>query len=349
MSALKTGRTQIQQTAAEAGLALNSANVELDPSGLAAPIVLPDGKIIYPTKVFGRPIHEVAVALIRAQTGRMSRGVRLIGPPGTGKSQSIRVIAHAIWTARGNEVEMRDGEPFYGLHEMSGGPSSDENSFKVEFVPDPSNPADVILIPSALIKAMEGDGETGEVCVIDEPNTIRDVALASLNGLFDGRGVLYDPTKGRNVVARPGFTCILSYNPGQVDATDLPDAWYSRFPAVIEVNSNWEALAKLGAPEKLVKAAKALDAKRFDADAGLVWTPQFRDIESLWRMMVDVEEERLGIALWISGVVEQVTTGKLTDAEASMATRMLDEAGYGELKVATGQPNLNGYPRAIAA
>ena len=37
---------------------------------------------------------------------------------------------------RGRAVETRSGEPFYGYAEMSGGPSSDEFTFRYEYVPD---------------------------------------------------------------------------------------------------------------------------------------------------------------------------------------------------------------------
>ena len=178
-------------------------------------------------------------------------------------------------------------------------------------------------------------------------NTIRDVALLSVNAVFDGRLALYLPATGETVTARPGFAAILAYNPGLVGATDIPDAWHSRFPAALEITSNWAALAHLGAPDRLVAEAAALDAQRA-GDDGLGWTPQFRDLESLWRMMTRVGE-RAAIAFFTSNLLEQVQAGKVQDAEAAAACRMLDQAGYAHLKVsATGRvPNLHGYPRAV--
>jgi len=183
---------------------------------------------------------------------------------------------------------MRRGEPFYGYVEMSGGPSSDEFTFKYEYVPDNDSPGEVKLIPAAFVEAMQH----GWVVMVDEVNTIRDVALLSLNGVLDGRLCLYLPAEGRTVSAAAGFAVLIAYNPGLVStgASDIPDAWHSRFPATIEVTSNWPALVKLGAPEELVKAAMALDAKRFDLETGLVWTPQFRDIEALSHMIELVGE-----------------------------------------------------------
>jgi hypothetical protein len=34
---------------------------------------------------------------------------------------------------------------------------------------------------------------------------------------------------------------LLAYNAGLVGASDIPDAWHSRFPATLEVTSNWPA------------------------------------------------------------------------------------------------------------
>jgi MoxR-like ATPase len=349
MSQILAARNQVKGVATDEG-GLDGVNTEettvaLD--GLADPIELPDGKVIYPTKVGGIPVHKIAAALLDMQDARKSKFLKLIGPPGTGKSQTTRAIAHHLWTdIRGKEVETRDGEPFYGLHEMSGGPSSDELTFKYEFVPDGEDASKVALIPSAFVKAMEA----GEVCVIDEPNTIRDIALLSLNGVFDGRAALYLPALGRVVTAQPGFACILTYNPGLVGASDLPDAWYSRFPAVIEITSNWAALEALGAPRDLVVAAAATDEKRHDPKNGLRWTPQFREIESLWDM-IQRTDERTAIGMWVSGLAEQVQTRKLQAAEAQEACRMLDAAGFTDLKVSETSrkiPNLHGYPRAIA-
>jgi hypothetical protein len=73
-----------------------------------------------------------------------SRFLRLVGPPGTGTSQSGRAIAYRLWTQRGRAVETRRGEPFYGFAEMSGGPSSDEFH-----APLPEPAAKSLTIPAA--------------------------------------------------------------------------------------------------------------------------------------------------------------------------------------------------------
>ena len=186
--------------------------------------------------------------------------------------------------------------------------------------------------------------------MIDEVNTARDVALLSINATLDGRLSLYLAAPGETVIARPGFAVLLAYNPGLVGATDIPDAWHSRFPATLEVTSNWAALAEIGAPEQLVAEAMRLDRQRMRGEDGLCWTPQFRDIESLWRMAVRVGE-RAALAFFASNLHEQVQAGKIQDVEAAAACRMLDQAGYGRLRVSatSGLANLHGYPRAVTS
>jgi hypothetical protein len=116
---------------------------------------LPDGKLIYPPRLHGEPIDRIACALLDMQQPSRSRFLRLVGPPGTGKSFLARAIAYRLWTERGHAVETRRGEPFYGYVEMSGGPSSDEFTFRYEYVPDSEHPGDVRLIPAAFVEAMQ--------------------------------------------------------------------------------------------------------------------------------------------------------------------------------------------------
>jgi AAA domain (dynein-related subfamily) len=347
VSAITTALAAIDEIGAEgeidAGATAPLDELELD--SVADPILLPDGKQIFPVKLFGEPIHEIAARLIDTRQPAASRFLRLTGPPGTGKSQLARCIAHKLWIDRGEQVIERHGNPFYGLVEMQPGPSSDEYFFRYEFVPAAERGGDVRLVDSAFVTAMR----EGWLVMIDEVNTARDVCLLSINGCLDGRLALYLPATAETVIAQPGFGVILAYNPGLVDAADIPDAWRSRFPATLEVTSNWPALAKLGAPEPLVTAAMRLDRLRMAGDDGLVWTPQYRDVESLAEMMRRVGD-RAAIAFFASNLHEQLTAGTIQAAEAAAACRMLDEAGYGHLRVGTTAKiaNLHGYPRAVA-
>ena len=346
MSAIDQALSTIDQIASEGDLAPDRPGDTLELSSLTDPIVLPDGKRIYPPSLHGTPVDELALALLDMQDPAASTFLRLIGPPGAGKSQIARAIAYRLWTGRGHSVTDRHGVPFYGFVELQPGPSSDEFFFRYDYVPVAGAGGQVKLVDSAFVQAMR----EGWVVMIDEVNTARDVALLSINATLDGRLSLYLAATGETVVAKPGFAVLLAYNPGLVGATDIPDAWHSRFPATLEVTSNWAALAQLGAPAPVVTEAMRLDRQRIAGEDGLGWTPQFRDIESLWRMSERVGE-RAALAFFASNLHEQVTAGKVQDAEAAAACRMLDQAGYGRYRVAatSGLPNLHGYPRAVTS
>lgn len=336
----------IDDVAAEGDLsAIHLDGISLDLDALADPILLPDGRLIYPPMMAGEPLHELACKLMDMGDPAASLFLRLTGPPGTGKSQIARAIAYALWTKRGREIEDREGVPFYGLVELQPGPSADELFFRYDFVPaEVGN--EIRLVPSLFVEAMRN----GWVVVIDEVNAARDVALLSINGVLDGRLTLHLPATSETVIAQPGFAVILSYNPRLVGGNDIPVAWRRRFPATVEVTSNWAALAKLGVPERLVKAAKSLDGQRFTNTGGVVWTPQFGDIQDLWKMMQRVGE-RPGIAFFISNLLERLDAGEIQPAEASAVTRMLDTAQYAHLKVSATGPiaNFEGYARAVTS
>jgi hypothetical protein len=305
-------------------------------------LVLPGKRLLYPPYLFGRPLHEVACELMDLEDPASSRFMRLIGPPGTGKSQIARAIAYEMWRRRGRKVETRHGAPFYGLIELQPGPSSDEFFFRYDYVPDKDDASRIRFVEAAFVEAMRN----GWLVVIDEVNTARDVALLSINGTLDGRLILYLPATGETVIAKPGFGVLLTYNPGLVGATDIPNAWYSRFPATIEVSSNWPALRLLGVKDQLVDAAQRYDDKRKAGE--LAWCPQFREIESL-HVMCERVGERTALSMFISSICEQVTTGQIQAEDAVAACRVLDEGGFRAYRVAedSSVPSFEGYPRAV--
>ena len=323
MSAITAALSQIDGVAAEGDLAPDpAAPLELETAG--EPILLPDGKRIYPPCLHGQPIDELALALLDMDDPAQSSFLRLIGPPGAGKSQIARAIAYRLWTGRGREVTDRHGAPFYGFVELQPGPSSDEFFFRYDYVPVAGAGGQVKLVDSAFVQAMR----EGWVVMIDEVNTARDVALLSINATLDGRLTLYLAATGETVVAQTGLCGPARIQPraGRRD----------RHPGrlALPVPRDARGDEQLGGARAARRASAAsdeamrLDRQRIAGEDGLCWTPQFRDIESLWRMSERVGE-RAALAFFASNLHEQVQAGKIQDAEAAAACRMLDQAGYG--------------------
>ena len=81
MSAITAALSQIDGVASEGDLVPDpAASLELEAAG--APILLPDGKRIYPPSLHGAPVDELALALLDMQAPAASTFLRLIGPPG---------------------------------------------------------------------------------------------------------------------------------------------------------------------------------------------------------------------------------------------------------------------------
>jgi hypothetical protein len=122
--AISAGLQQIDAVAAEGALDAGIRDsIEFDLDSVDDPIRLPGGRNIYPPRINGERLDDLAIALMDGDPAR-ARFLRLIGPPGCGKSFVARAIAHRMWTRRGKAIEQRFGEPFYGFVEMTPGPSS---------------------------------------------------------------------------------------------------------------------------------------------------------------------------------------------------------------------------------
>ena len=206
----------------------------------------------------------------------------------------------------------------------------------------------VRLVDSAFVQAMR----EGWVVMIDEVNTIRDVALLSINACLDGRLILYLPATGETVIASPGFACLLAYNPGLVGGAPPTSPTpgtrgsprHSRSPATGR-RSPSSAPRASSWPRRWRSTASGSPAR-----TGCPGHPSSATSRRCARMIERVGE-RAALAFFVSNLLEQVQAGKIQDAEAAAVCRMLDQAGYAHLKVsATGRvPNLHGYPRAVTS
>ena len=108
VSAINSALATIDRIGADGEMDANvTVQVSFDLDAVSDPIVLPDGKRIYPPLLFGEPIDEVACKLIDTENPAASRFLRLTGPPGTGKSQVARAIAYRLW--RGAAGRSRNG------------------------------------------------------------------------------------------------------------------------------------------------------------------------------------------------------------------------------------------------
>jgi hypothetical protein len=81
MSAITAALSQIDGVASEGDLAPEpAAALVLEAAG--DPILLPDGKRIYPPSLHGSPVDELALSLLDMNDPAASTFLRLIGPPG---------------------------------------------------------------------------------------------------------------------------------------------------------------------------------------------------------------------------------------------------------------------------
>ena len=346
MSAITAALSQIDGVAAEGDLAPDpAAPLELETAG--EPILLPDGKRIYPPCLHGQPIDELALALLDMDDPAQSTFLRLIGPPGAGKSQIARAIAYRLWTGRGREVADRHGAPFYGFVELQPGPVVGR-----------------VLLPLRLRpgRRRRRAGEAGRLGV-------RAGDARGLGG--DDRRGQHRPRRRAAVdqrhPRRAPHACISrrparpsSPSPGSRSCSPTTRGWSARptSPTRGTRGSRRRSRSRATGRRSRSSARRSRSSPRrcasiasgSPARTGSCWTPQFRDIESLWRMSERVGE-RAALAFFASNLHEQVSAGKIQDAEAAAACRMLDQAGYGRLRVSatSGLPNLHGYPRAVTS
>ena len=194
--------------------------------------------------------------------------LRLIGPPGAGKSQIARAIAYRLWTEPRPRGRATAAAPVLRLRGDAAAARPRTSSSSATSSPGRRRRRQVrarrLRVRAGDARGMGGDDRRGQ----HRPR--RRAAL--INATLDGRLALYLPATGETVIAQPGFAVLLAYNPGLVGATDIPDAWHSRFPATLEVTSNWAGAGRARRAEPLVtrgvRAGPPADRRRGRPDAG---------------------------------------------------------------------------------
>ena len=264
MSAITAALSQIDRVAADGDLVPDpAAPLELETAG--EPILLPDGKRIYPPCLHGQPIDELALALLDMDDPA-AVDVPAADRPARRGQEPDRPRDRLPPLDRPRPRRHRPARrPVLRVRRAAAGArrrTSSSSATTTSRSPAPAGRWQ--LVDSAFVQAMR----EGWVVMIDEVNTARDVALLSINATLDGRLTLYLAATGETVIAQPGFAVLLAYNPGLVGATDIPDAWHSRFPATLEVTSNWAALAELGAPARWSRRRCASTASGSPARTG---------------------------------------------------------------------------------
>ena len=203
--AIAAARQQIDDVAADGDLAADPPPPTSASSSTPSPspIVLPDGKRIYPPRAARRADRRARLrAAGHAGPRPLDASCAWSARPATGKSQIARAIAYRLWTDRGRAVENRHGAPFYGFVEMQPAArprtsSSSATSTSPIAEHRRRGPARRLRVRQAM--------RDGWVVMIDEVNTVRDVALLSINATLDGRLALYLPATGETVIAQPGL------------------------------------------------------------------------------------------------------------------------------------------------
>ena len=326
MSAITAALSQIDGVAAEGDLVPEpTAALELATPG--EPILLPDGKRIYPPCLHGAPVDELALALLDMDDPAKSTFLRLIGPPGAGKSQIARAIAYRLWTGRGREVARPARRPVLRVRRAAAGPVVGR-----------------VLLP---LRLRPGRRER-------RPSRARRLGVRA----GDARGVGGDDRRGQH---RPRRRAAVDQRHPRRTAQPLPGGDRRdrrrqarvRRPARLQPGARRRdrhprrlALAVPGdargheqlggacaarrAGSRSSTEAMRLDRQRIAGEDGLCWTPQFRDIESLWRMSERVGE-RAALAFFASNLHEQVTGG---EDPGRRGGRRLPDARPGRLRPA---------------
>ena len=291
MGAIDAALNTIDAIAAEGDLAPAALTAErLDLESAGEPIVLPDGKRIYPPLLHGEPVDRIACDLLDMDDPA-ALDVPAADRPARGGQEPDRARDRAPPVdrarSRGRGASRR---PVLRVRGDAAGPVLGRVLLPLRLRPGrrrrrPGR-ARGLGVRGGDARGLGGDDRRGQH---------RPRRLPAVDQRHPRRAPCPLPRRhrrDRDRAARVRGAARLQPRAWSAPPTS-PTPGTRAFPATLEVASNWAALAQLGAPEPLVAEAMRLDRQRTAGEDGLTWTPQFRDIEALWRM-IDRVGERAG-------------------------------------------------------
>lgn len=235
--------------------------VEHQPIGVR---VRRSGQVYYP-----RSLEGYEDLWFYRQSQKLTHHILLAGPPGSGKTAGSEAAFDSVPE---NEVMSPEAPP--GMYTLIGSDSISTDDFVGSYVQNPETGM-FDWVHGPLTRSVIDDVPF----LVDEIALIDPKVLSILYPLMDGRGILeitQNPALPPYRIGKKWFV-IGAYNP-DVPGAYMSEALLDRFTHRIEVETDWELARSIGVPDRLVKAAEALNIQR--RQGNLSWSPQFRSLLS---------------------------------------------------------------------
>jgi hypothetical protein len=248
---------------------------EPDEDRLKGIVLTDDGDTTFFPYVFWeeKGLSLTQIEFLRAcypETGK-PRTVALVGPPGTGKTNSIWAAFLDRYKRAGVDFQRQcviTGSASTTAYDIVGSTWENPKTGRVEFR------------PGKLIFCMEN----GVPLFIDESNRIPSEELAVVLPALDDRRILPLPDEydyaGGAVHAKPGFGIVFAFNPGF--HSQWSSAINSRVDYKARYHTNWELLRTITATvldqtrtDQVLTWFRQMDTIR--QEGGMEWSPQFRE------------------------------------------------------------------------
>jgi hypothetical protein len=250
------------------------------PNLCAAPIPLPYGGHYWPRELFGRRDVDV----LRTYRAAGIDHIRISGPPSAGKTS-------LPFAAFGDDILYVQGHPqltvesLYGQW-LPGEPGSSER-WRHELG----------VLPRAMLE--------GKVLLIDEANRApEDVHAALLSATDARRQIVLDSRPDLPPIsAAPGFMVVITYNDVDHGTRPLPTALLRRFAVHIDVDTDYDILARDGVDTRFLLAAQNLKTRAVEEQgthqSTTRWYPQAGAMLAAQRSL-ELLGARAGMAAFIA-------------------------------------------------